>query len=83
MRVDERIVVKMSKTTARSNARSKTAWAKRAVRTALWEIRKKILDELGLAIYNVFVYTDRVEVSIAGELDATDIGDTKYFAKKR
>ena len=83
MHIDERIEVQMGATVSKSNARSKTNWAKRAARNAIWEIRKKIIKEQGLDIFNVFVYSDRIEVSVCGELDATFKGEGKYFAKRR
>ena len=83
MHIDERIVMQMGPSVAKSNARSKTAWAKRAARKALWEIRNKILREKGLDIFNVFVYSDRVEVTLCGELDTTLKDGGKYFAKRR
>lgn len=70
MEIDERIVIQMPRTVAvRANSRGKKLWAKRACMRAVWDARWRILKETGEDIFNVFVMTDCVEVTIRGELE--------------
>ncbi len=70
MDVDERIVVKIPRTVAELKARRRMVWIRRAVMKAMWEIREKVLLERGYDIFNLFVMTDCIEVSIKGDLEA-------------
>lgn len=70
MVIDERIVVKMPKSVAlKANPRGKKHWSKRACMRGVWAARCRILEETGEDIFNVFVMTDCVEISIRGELE--------------
>ena len=73
MKVKERVVLKMPPSVLRKNLRGQHAWARRAVRKAVWEARCRILEESGYDIFNVFVMTDCVEVTIDGEFDAMPV----------
>ena len=72
MKVDERIVIHMPPSVTKKNVRGRHMWAKRAVRKAVWEARCRILKETGHDIFNVFIMTDSIEVTIAGEFDAME-----------
>ena len=86
MWIDERIVKKMPRTIKESTKHRQVGWLKRAARMALWEIREKLLKEHGEDIFNVFVYEDRVEVGIRGEVDTLERdmdGKKPYWGKRR
>jgi len=70
MEVNERMVIKMPSTVAKGTRHAKAVWANRACRRALWALRNRIIDGQGVDIFNVFVMTDCIEVTIRGELDA-------------
>ena len=70
MKVDERIVIKMPKYISKGTNHRKAVWANAACRRALWVARNRIIDEQGLDIFNVFIMTDCIEVTVRGELEA-------------
>lgn len=75
MEIDERIVIKMPKSVAlKANSRGKKLWSKRACMRAVWDARCRILEETGEDIFNVFVMTDCVEISIRGDFDPLHVG---------
>lgn len=56
----------------KKNLRSRNLWAKKAARKAVWEARCRILQETGLDVFNVFVMTDCIEVTIRGDMEGID-----------
>ena len=72
MKVEKTIVIQMPPSVTKKNLRSRNLWAKKAVRKAVWEARCNILQETGLDVFNVFVMTDCVEVTIRGDMEATE-----------
>ena len=72
MKVQETIVIKMPPSVTKKNLRSRNLWTKKAVRKAVWEARCRILQETGLDVFNVFVMTDCVEVTIRGDMEGVD-----------
>lgn len=70
MKIDERIVIKMPKYIARGTNHKKAVWANAACRRAMWAARNRIIDGCGLDIFNVFIMTDCIEVTVRGDLEA-------------
>lgn len=72
MKVEKTIVIQMPPSVTKKNLRSRNLWSKKAVRKAVWEARCNILQETGLDVFNVFVMTDCVEVTIRGDMEGVD-----------
>ena len=72
MKVEKTIVIQMPPSVTKKNLRSRNLWTKKAARKAVWEARCNILQETGLDVFNVFVMTDCVEVTIRGDMEATE-----------
>lgn len=72
MQIDERVVRKMPRSVQNASGHRRTSWKKRQAMQAVWEIRERVLRETGEDIFNVFVYPDRVEVNVRGEMDTVE-----------
>ena len=72
MKVEETIVIQMPPSVMKKNLRARNLWTKRNVKKAVWEARCRILRETGLDVFNVFVMTDCVEVTIRGDMETTE-----------
>ena len=73
MKIDERIVLKIPKSALDTSPRQRTTWIRRMVARAIMDARARILEETQEDIFNVFVMTDCVEISIKGELDTMHV----------
>lgn len=86
MNVDERIVVQIPKTVDKKSSRQKVVWLRKLVARAIMEAREKILKETQEDIFNVFVMTDCVEISIKGDVETKHADrrkDYKPWAKRK
>lgn len=85
MQIDERIVVPIPKSAQDSSPRQRTAWVRRLVSRAIMEARGRILEQTQEDIFNVFVMTDCVEISIKGELETRTVerDDFKPWMNKK
>lgn len=72
MKVQETIVIQMPPSVMKKNTRGRNLWTKKAVRKAVWEARCKILQETGIDVFNVFVMTDCIEITIRGDMDGIE-----------
>lgn len=77
MQVDERIVVQIPKTVNMKSRRQKIVWLRKLVARSIMAAREKILKETQEDIFNVFVMTDCVEITIKGDVE------TKHADKKK
>ena len=75
MKVEKTIVIQMPPSVMSKNLRGRNHWTKKAVRKAVWEARCKILQETGLDVFNVFVMTDCIEVTIRGDMEGIENQD--------
>lgn len=78
MQINERVVIKMPKTLHAKSAIQHTVWAKKAITRAILTIRAKILEQTGDDIFNVFVMTDCIEVTIRGDMEARHLDRDEY-----
>ncbi len=86
MLVDERIVVQVPKTVDKKSSRQKVVWMRKLVARSIMAAREKILKETQEDIFNVFVMTDCVEITIKGELETKHADrkkDYKPWAKRK
>lgn len=85
MTVDERIVIKIPKSAMEKSPLQRTVWVRRLVSRAIMAARAKILEEIQEDIFNVFVMTDCVEISIRGELETKHVekDDFKPWMNKK
>lgn len=72
MKVEETIVIQMPPSVMSKNLRGRNLWTKKAARKAVWEARCRILQETGLDVFNVFVMTDCIEVTIRGDMEGIE-----------
>lgn len=72
MKVQETIVIQMPPTVMKKNTRGKNLWTKKAVMKAVWQARCRILQETGIDVFNVFVMTDCIEITIRGDMDGIE-----------
>lgn len=73
MTIDERIVVTIPKSARETSPRQRTAWVRRLVARAIMEARGRILEQTREDIFNVFVMSDCVEISIKGDLETRTV----------
>ena len=85
MTIDERIVIPIPKSAFEKSNLQRTVWVRRLIARALMAARAKILEESQEDIFNVFVMTDCVEISIKGELDTKHVekDDFKPWMNKK
>lgn len=85
MTIDERIVIPIPKSAFEKSNLQRTVWVRRLIARAIMAARAKILEESQEDIFNVFVMTDCVEISIKGELDTKHVekDDFKPWMNKK
>lgn len=73
MLIDERIVIEIPKSVHNRSRRQMTVWVKRLVSRAVMKARAEILERTNEDIFNVFLMTDCVEISIKGDLETLHV----------
>lgn len=85
MKIDERIVLQIPKSAFEKSNLQRTVWVRRLISRAIMDARAKILEETQEDIFNVFVMTDCVEITIKGELETKHVekSDFKPWMNKK
>lgn len=78
MLVDERMVIQIPKSIVLKSNRQKSIWIRKLITRAIMEARARILDKTECDIFNVFVMTDCVEISIKGDIEARHLDKEEY-----
>ncbi len=73
MYLDEHILIQKPPTVQNKNLRFQGRWIHKAVLKAVWELRRRVMDEEGVDIFNVRERDGYIELAIRGELDAMDV----------
>ena len=69
MEISERLVIDKPDTIRRAGLKRLTTWTKHAILSGLWKIRRKVMDEKGVDIFQVYEMTDCIEIRIEGDIN--------------
>jgi len=82
MQIDEKIVIEYPPSLRRFTGRQKAMWAKHRMMTSLFDLRRRLIKEKGVDIFNLYVMTDCIEFSLKGDIEAGKVNEIRPGRKK-
>ena len=67
MQINEHIVINKPKSVMNGPSHGETAWVRRAFLRSIWEMRKRVMEEQGVDIFQLYEMSDCIEVHIEGD----------------
>ena len=83
MHIDEKIVIEKPMTVQKGTLYKDGVWTRRAIMRAIWDLRKRMIREHGVDLFQVYEMSDCIEVHVEGDFTTIPADDGWEHKKKR